>query len=64
MTERQFETNYNVTVNSLNWQTGWNGLYMFANVGPFTVYHDAAWGYYVTRNGSKINQVFNLAKYL
>lgn len=65
MTKQAFEQAYNVATSALNWEKGWNGLYMFANVGPYTVYRDGAWGYYVTgKDGSRINRLFDLSKFL
>ena len=64
MTGKEFKQDYNVDVTALKWQNGHNSLYCFAVVGDHVVYHDEAWGYYVTRNGSRINTVFDLSKFL
>lgn len=64
MTKQAFEQAYNVTTSALNWEQGWNGMFQYAIVGPYTVYVDTQWGYYVTRNGSRINTLFDLGKFL
>ena len=64
MTKESFERQYNVSVEQLDWKYGDNKLFMYAEVGPYCVYKDDAWGYYVTRGNSVCKWRTDLSRYL
>ena len=65
MKKQRLENKYNVNVNSLKWETGWNGLYEFAVVGNFCVYHEFECNdYRVTLDNSVYHWFVDLSKYM
>ena len=64
MTREVFAKQYGVDPTTLDWQNGWNGLYQYAILGPYTVYQDDNWGYYVEHDGDVFRFSVDLTKYL
>ncbi len=63
MTKERLLHVYNVDIDKLNWQTGWNGLFQYVDFGRFTLYHDGT-GYYVTdETNSVYGWTVDLSKY-
>ena len=66
MTRNDFIRCFGIDPLTLTWKTGHNGLFRYASedFGPYAVYHDSAWGYYVARNNSVVNVRINLTDHL
>lgn len=66
MTRENFIRNYNIDPAALPMQHVVNsGLgFDYAELGPYTVYRDDAWGYYVAHNNSTLRCVVDLSKYV
>jgi hypothetical protein len=64
MTREVFAKQYGVDPATLNWQDGWNSLFRYVIAGPYTVYQDDNWGYYVEHDGDVYWFSVDLTKYL
>jgi hypothetical protein len=64
MKKDRFEQDYNISVSSLKWKTGWNNLFEVAEVGKFAVYHEFDPDtYYVTLDNSVYGWRVDLSRY-
>ena len=63
MSKERLKVNFKVDADKLPWKTGANGLFEYAELGPYCVYRDDAWGYYVTRDNSVVQWRTDLSRY-
>lgn len=67
MTRENFIRNHNIDPAALPMQHVVNSFgigFDFAELGPYTIYRDDAWGYYVAHNNSTVNCAVDLSKYV
>lgn len=68
MTKQRFIHHHKVDPDTLEWKHVKlsNGLcYEFVEAGPYTIYHDDAWGYYIAGSDNLVvHRTIDLRKYL